>query len=126
MDMLPFFKSVLDQDPAPVVICDMSHEIVYMNPSAVEHYSYGGGDLLLGRSIMDCHNADSRDKITKVFEWFLEDESHNIVHTYYSESRCEDVYMVALRDQGRLIGYYEKHESRIRDAGGFYSGVACL
>jgi PAS domain-containing protein len=123
MDMLPFFKSVLDQDPAPVVICDMSHEIVYMNPSAVEHYSYGGGSLLLGRSIMDCHNANSRDKIAKVVEWFSQDESHNVVHTFYNESRCEDVYMVALRDQGRLIGYYEKHESRIRDTGGFYSGV---
>ena len=121
--MLPFFKSVLDQDPAPVVICDMSHEIVYMNPSAVEHYSYGGGSLLLGRSIMDCHNADSRDKMAKVVEWFLQDESHNVVHTFYNESKCEDVYMVALRDQGILIGYYEKHESRIRDTGSFYSGV---
>ena len=27
-------------------------------------------------------------------------------------SKNKDVYMVALREEGRLIGYYEKHEYR--------------
>ena len=27
-------------------------------------------------------------------------------------SQGKDVYMVALRDEGKLIGYYEKHEYR--------------
>ena len=36
-DMLnKLLKSVLDQDLAPVVVCDMDDVIVYMNPSAIE------------------------------------------------------------------------------------------
>ena len=35
-----------------------------------------------------------------------------IVYTFRSERQNKDVYMVALRDGGRLIGYYEKHEYR--------------
>ena len=32
------FKSVLEQDRAPIVICDLEHTIVYMNPVAIERY----------------------------------------------------------------------------------------
>ncbi|MBO4763284.1 MAG: PAS domain-containing protein [Candidatus Methanomethylophilaceae archaeon] len=123
MDLLPLFKSVIDQDRAPVVICDLCHDIVYMNPAAAEHYGDDGGELLVGHSVMDCHSPKAREMISKVVEWFKEDESHNIIHTFYSESKQKDVYMVALRDGGNLIGYYEKHESRKRDMGGFYAGI---
>ena len=79
-----FFKSVIDADDAPVVICDLEHTIVYMNPTAVKRYEKRGGAALVGRSIKGCHNGDSKD-----------------------------VYMIALRnDEGELIGYYEKHEYR--------------
>lgn len=33
------FQSVIDQDRAGVVICNLEHEIVYMNPAAMENYS---------------------------------------------------------------------------------------
>ena len=33
-----FFKSVIDADDAPVVICDLENTIVYMNPTAVKRY----------------------------------------------------------------------------------------
>ena len=36
----------------------------------------------------------------------------NIVYTFHNEKQNKDVYMVALRDDGELIGYYEKHEYR--------------
>ena len=32
MDLFPYFKSVLDQDRAPVVLCGLDHIILYMNP----------------------------------------------------------------------------------------------
>ena len=34
MELSPFFKSVLEQDRAPIVICDCTHTIIYMNPAA--------------------------------------------------------------------------------------------
>jgi len=53
------------------------------------------------------------EAIRKVVEWFAADASHNIVYTYYNPKHVRDVYMVALRDEdGTLIGYYEKHDSR--------------
>ncbi|MDY3855393.1 MAG: PAS domain-containing protein [Butyribacter sp.] len=107
-----FYKSIVEQDRSAVVICNLKHEIIYMNPAAVQNYEKWGGDKLLGRSLLDCHNAESSEKIQRVVDWFAKDESHNIVYTFHNEKQNKDVYMVALRDSGKLIGYYEKHEYR--------------
>lgn len=107
-----YYKSMVDQDRAAVVICNLEHEIIYMNPAAVESYAKRGGDKLIGRSLLDCHNPESVEQIKKVVEWFAADENHNIVYTFHNEKQNKDVYMVALRDNGSLIGYYEKHEYR--------------
>lgn len=117
-------KSVLDQDDAPIVVCDTAHGIVYMNPTAIQRYQRYGGEALLGKSLLDCHNARSRHAIEKVLRWFAEDASHNVVHTTYNATENKDVYMVALRDdQGALIGYYEKHAYRTPDPSPFYEGL---
>ena len=110
--MIDFYKSIVDQDRSSIVICNLKHEIIYMNPAAVSSYAKRGGDKLIGRSVLDCHNPESREKIQQVVEWFAADESHNIVYTFHNEKQNKDVYMVALRDDGELIGYYEKHEYR--------------
>ena len=107
-----FFKSIIDQDRCPVVICNLEHEIIYMNPAAIENYAKRGGERLIGTSLLACHNSESVEKIKRVTDWFASDESHNIVYTFHNEKQNKDVYMVALRDNGRLIGYYEKHEYR--------------
>lgn len=109
---LSFFKSIVDQDRSSVVICNLKHEIIYMNPAAVESYAKRGGDKLVGRSLLDCHNPGSAEKIRQVVDWFAADVNHNIVYTFHNEKQNKDVYMVALRDGGKLIGYYEKHEYR--------------
>ena len=109
MDISQLWKSVLEQDTAPVVICDLRHVIVYMNPAARSRYKKD----LTGTSLTDCHNADSNEKIARVTEWFAADKSHNKVYTFHNSKENKDVYMVALRDDsGELIGYYEKHEYR--------------
>ena len=107
-----FFRSIIDQDRAAVVICNLEHEIIYMNPVAVHNYEKWGGDKLIGRNLLDCHNPESVEQIKKVVEWFAADDSHNIVYTSHNEKQNKDVYMVALRENGQLIGYYEKHEYR--------------
>lgn len=95
------------------MICNLEHEIIYMNPAADAHYAKWGGETLLGRSVLDCHSAQSREKIMQVLDWFREDCAHNRMYTYRNEKENKDVYMVALRDEaGGLIGYYEKHEYR--------------
>jgi len=120
--MIQFYKSVLEQDTAPVVLCDTNHIIVYMNPVACEHYEKYGGKELVGKDLLACHNSKSAEKIKKVFAWFREDKTHNRVHTAFLEKENTDVYMIALRDDRReLIGYYEKHEYRSRDESPLYN-----
>ena len=109
MNLNMFFKSVIDSDQAPVVICDLNHTVVYMNPASVSRYHID----LTGKSIKNCHNADSNAKIDRVVAWFGESKGNNRMFTLHEEKENKDIYMIALRDsEGELIGYYEKHEYR--------------
>ena len=38
-----FYKSIIDQDRASVVICSLKHEIIYMNSAAAASYAKYGG-----------------------------------------------------------------------------------
>lgn len=108
-----FYKSVIEADKQPIVICDIEHTIVYMNTSAIKRYAKRGGSDLIGRNLLDCHNEDSKAKINKCVEWFGKSKENNLVYTFHNDNENSDIYIVALRDEiGRLIGYYEKHESR--------------
>ena len=80
-DLNAYFKSIIDQDRESVVICDLNHIIIYMNPAAVVDYKKYGGASLLGKSLLNCHNPHSVEAIRKVVEWFAADASHNIVYT---------------------------------------------
>lgn len=121
MQLSQLFKSIIDQDRCAIVVCDTNHKIVYMNPSALSRYEKCGGSALLGKSLLDCHNCKSQEIIARILDWFYTDKKNNIVHTYYNDKENKDVYMVALRDDdGKLIGYYEKHEYRCRDMSPIY------
>lgn len=110
--LAPFFKSIVDQDTNAVVICNLSHEIIYMNPAAVQRYEKRGGAKLIGQNLLDCHNRESGEKIEQIVRWFAASEENNMVYTFHNEKENKDVYMVALRDGEQLIGYYEKHAYR--------------
>ena len=119
--MEEFYKSVLEQDEAAVVLCDLNHTIVYMNPAAASRYAYAGGYDLVGKSLMGCHNEKSNEMIDKVVNWFKESPEHNKIYTFYNVQENKDVYMVALRDDAKnLIGYYERHVYRNRESGKLY------
>lgn len=109
MKLFKLLKSVLNQDTAPVVVCDLDDIIVYMNPVAIERYHRD----LTGKSVKDCHPPKANEMIDKVVSWFHESPDNNIMYTFRNDKENKDVYMVALRDDdGTLIGYYEKHEYR--------------
>ncbi|MBE5768885.1 MAG: PAS domain-containing protein [Clostridiales bacterium] len=111
-------RSILEQDKAPIVVCDAASKIVYMNPSAKTRYHKD----LTGQSIRDCHPAKANLMIDKVLAWFQKSKDNNIIYTFRNDTENKDVYMVALRDDhGDLIGYYEKHEYRNRETGGLYA-----
>lgn len=124
MDTEPFFKSIIDSDAAPVVICDLSHTVVYMNPAAAEKYAKRGGYALVGRSLLDCHSSRSAEQIKAVVRWFEKSPHNNRVFTFHNSRENRDVYMIALRDgSGGLIGYYEKHEYRNAESSKPYEAI---
>ena len=119
--MEQMFRSVIEQDRASVVLCDLNHTIIYMNKSAIERYGKRGGEKLIGQCLLNCHNDHSVEMIKKVVEWFDSDVRNNMIYTYHNEKENKDVYMVALRDvSGKLIGYYEKHEYRNKEEAKLY------
>ena len=121
MNLAQYFKSIIDTDRCAVVICNLEHEIVYMNPAACTRYAAQGGAGLLGKSLLDCHNAASCKKIEEVIRWFGESDTHNRIYTFRNEKENKDVYMIALRDEdGVLAGYYEKHEYRTMETEPLY------
>lgn len=121
MDLNPFFKSIIDQDSASVVICDTEHTVVYMNHAARRIHAEHGSSLAPGSSILDCHQPESNRKIQQVVDWFRADRNHNRVYIAHRPAINRDQYMVALRDEsGELIGYYEKHEYRDPETGKLY------
>ena len=122
VDLNEAYKSVLEADKAAVVICDLEHTIIYMNPTAINRYAKWGGRNLMGQNLLDCHNDKSREMIIKVLDWFKASKDNNIVYTSYNEKENKDVYMVALRNEsGELIAYYEKHEYRNRETMKMYN-----
>lgn len=115
--MYKLFKSILEQDTAPIVVCNIDSVVVYMNPAAIKRYHKD----LTGTNVKECHPAYANGKIDRVLEWFTKSAEHNIVFTYYNEDENKDVYMVALRDDNKnLIGYYEKHAFRNRETAELY------
>lgn len=122
MELNLYFKSVIDQEKAPIVICDLNNIIIYMNPAAIDLYAKNGSTNFIGKNLLDCHNPNSAFKIIEVLHWFNESKDNNIIHTFYDEKNQNDGYMVALRDNcGTLIGYYEKHEYRGKDDAPIYA-----
>ena len=76
---------------------------------------------MVGKSLLNCHNPKSREMINKVIDWFSKSVDNNIIYTSFNPKENKDVYMVALRDDdSKLIGYYEKHESRDRETRQMY------
>lgn len=121
MELSLYFKSIIDQDRCAVVICNLQHEILYMNTAAVIRYEKYGGIHLIGKNLLHCHNVQSQEMIHKTLRWFAESKEHNIIYTSRNVKENKDVYMVALRDdEGTLIGYYEKHEYRTAETAEFY------
>lgn len=118
MELYDIFKGIIEADIEPVVVCDTDNTIIYMNSTAIKRYEKRGGKALVGRSIMDCHNDESKKKIETVLEWFKQSEDNNRMFTYHSDRNGSDydVYMIAIRDDsGKLLGYYEKHENRLHE-----------
>jgi len=104
-----FLATLLDSLKDPFLFADTGHVVRYMNKAAVAHYKEGAA--LLGRSLLDCHNADSQRRIIEILAAFAAGAEERVI----TDNEKHRIYMRAVRDgSGRLLGYYERYEPPVR------------
>ena len=102
---IPLAAALLDSLKDPFLFADTDHVIRYMNKAAIAHYKEGAA--LLGRSVLDCHNEDSRRQMREILAAMQHGEEERII----TDNEKHRIFMRAVRDDaGRLLGYYERYE----------------
>ena len=67
MEEIEILKGILNSYPYFIVFVDNDYIIRFMNKPAQDHYLKKGKNLI-GKSIFDCHNEKSIEKIKKSYE----------------------------------------------------------
>jgi PAS domain-containing protein len=105
MNDVALMAAILDSMKDPVVLADTEHVIRYMNKRAIAHYEAGAA--LVGRSLLDCHNEESRRQIAEIFA----EMRNGLTERMITDNDKHRIFMRAVRDgDGALIGYYERYE----------------
>lgn len=105
MEQLALLTFLLDSWKEGVVFVDTKHVIRYLNSAAKKQQAKWGD--IVGKSIFDCHNANSCKIIRDCFVR-LQNGEEEILFADHPDHR---VYMRGVRDsKGKLIGYYERYE----------------
>jgi hypothetical protein len=105
-----FFYLIIDQYKYPIVFVDNDHVIKYLNQVAIKNYQKRGFNDLLNKSIFDCHNPLTKEKIIEYHKRFINGENEIYLTTNKINQK---VYMVAVRnDRNELLGYYERFEDK--------------
>ncbi|HSJ57159.1 MAG TPA: hypothetical protein VLC95_08255 [Anaerolineae bacterium] len=106
MEEAVLLAGILDSLKDPILVADTGHITRYMNKAAIAHYEGGAG--LIGRSLLDCHNARSQRMMIDILAAMQNDGIDEQIMTDDEERRG---YMCAVRDRGgNLLGYYERYE----------------
>lgn len=112
MNLDTVFKGIVEDLKNPVCFVSLDHTITYLNKSALERYAHRGGEKLIGKSIFDCHNENSKKLTLEYFDRLLNDDNLTEIFMGYNKKHDENNYIIAVRDENKkLMGYYERHES---------------
>lgn len=69
---------------AAITIANEEYRIIFMNDLAIEHYATRGGETLIGANLLDCHNADSQDKLRQMYICY---HTGDLIPTRYHENK---------------------------------------
>ncbi len=105
--------AILDSLKDPVLFADTGHVTQYMNQAAIAYYD--GGESLIGRSLLDCHNEQSRQTMIEILEAMHEGLEEQLI----TDNEKHRVYMRVVRNSdGGVLGYYERYEPPRAKGGG--------
>ena len=109
MELLEYLMDLLNSIDEEIVLVDTNHKIVFLNIAAKKNYKERFGENLEGKSILNCHNENSKKIILDVFEKLKQGE--NKVEIEGTPTKRS--FVLAVRDSlGKLVGYFEKFETR--------------
>lgn len=97
------FKGILNALDFAIVFVNVTHIITFMNKAAIEQYKDQGGENLVGKSIFSCHNENSKMLILYGFEQL----QGGLDKVLLFENEEIKEYMLAVRDNSTLLGYFE-------------------
>jgi len=98
--------AILDSLKAPVLFADTEHITRYMNKAAIAFYT--GGESLMGRSLLECHDEESQQKMNEILETM---QTRGEEEQLIADKEDHRTYMRAVRDsKGQVLGYYERYE----------------
>jgi PAS domain S-box-containing protein len=100
---------ILDSYQYPILFVDSGHIIRYMNKMAEYHYySERGYSNLLGKSIFECHNSHSEEKIREAIEKL---KNHGNEIFLGVSAKNQRIYINPVRNEnGEFMGYFERFE----------------
>jgi nitrogen-specific signal transduction histidine kinase len=101
--------AILDTINHPIIFVDTDHVIRYLNkPAMKRYYEVRGYSDLIGKSLFDCHNEDSRKHIIALYERLQAGENEIFLKI---GKFSEKITVIAVREtDGTLLGYYERFE----------------
>lgn len=88
--------------PCSVTVCDTSYTVVYLNRRSAEVNAKDGGKSLIGRSLLDCHPPEAREKLLKVMA-----SGHPNVYTIEKNGVRKMIYQCHWRRGGEVAGLVE-------------------
>lgn len=98
---------ILDAYAYEIVFVDRTHTVRYMNKVAKQRY---GDRVIIGNSLFNCHNENSRKKIEELLQ--RADAGEDEMFELYNGKTGEREFFVPVRNyQGQVIGYFERHET---------------
>ncbi len=101
----PLMAAILGSLKAPLLFADTDHVTRYMNKAAIAYYDEG--EKLLGRSLLDCHNAESQ----RMMHDILAEMHAGLDERLITDNEKHRIYMRAVRaPDGQVLGYYERYE----------------
>jgi PAS domain-containing protein len=96
--------AILDSLKEPVLVADTEHVTRYMNRAAIEFYE--GGESLIGRSLLECHNERSQQMMVEI----LAEMHAGLTERLITDDEENRIYMRVVRGaDGKVLGYYERY-----------------
>ena len=111
MEKIEMLEGILNSYPYFIVFVDNDYIIRFMNKPAQDHYLKKGKNLI-GKSIFDCHNEKSIEKIKKNYEEIKTTGKDVFI---FVNSKNQRVYMQGVKNEkGECIGFIERFELNLQ------------